>query len=129
MKSNTAKILYVEDDLALREALTEKLKKVGFNIISATNGKEGLEKAISEQPDLILLDILMPIMSGLTMLEKLRQSNDYGRKVPVILLTVLSADTEDIIKNIAKTEPIYYLVKSDISLDQVVDKIRENLAL
>lgn len=127
MKQKNKKILYVEDDISLRLSLIAKLEKAGFNVISAVNGQEGLKLANSEKPDLILLDILMPVMDGLTMLEKLRQGNDYCQHVPVILLTVLSADSEEIIRNIAKTEPIYFLVKSDVSIDQIIDKIKETL--
>ena len=122
------KILIVEDEASLSTILTEQLQLEGFITSSAANGQEGLTKALSELPDLILLDIVMPVMDGLTMLQKLRETNDYGHGVPVILLTNLSANTEDIIKKVATTEPAYYIVKTDMKMAQIIKKIRERLA-
>lgn len=84
--------------------------------------------ALSEKPELILLDILMPIMDGLTMMDKLRKKNSYGKAVPIILLTNLSSSEEKIIAAVTKNEPAYYLVKSDWNLSQIVGKIRERLS-
>ena len=79
-------ILIVEDDRSLLHALTDKFKLEGFHVLNSENGKEGLEMALKEEPDAILLDILMPIMDGLTMLGELRQANSWGRRVPVVIL-------------------------------------------
>ena len=96
-------------------------------VLTATNGRDGLELALREKPDLILLDILMPVMDGLTMMDQLRTKDLYGKKVPIILLTNLSASEEKIIQAIAKNEPAYYLVKSDWDLSGVIEKIKERL--
>lgn len=125
MEQNKAKILLVEDEISLWHMLVRKLELENFEVITAVNGKEGLEKALSETPDLILLDILMPVMDGLTMLQKLRETNDYGKKVSVILLTNLSAGSEEIIKKIAQTEPAHYFVKVDMAMNDLIQKIRE----
>ena len=120
-------ILIVEDELALLTAYAEELIEEGFIVLKAANGQEGLDTALAQQPDLILLDILMPVMDGLTMLQRLRQKNSWGKSVPVIMLTNLLADEEKIIRSIALYEPAYYLIKSHWSLQDVVEKIRERL--
>lgn len=127
-ENKNAKILIIEDEGIILKAYAEKLRYEGFFVITAKNGQEGLGLALSEKPDLILLDILMPIMDGLTMMDKLREKNSYGKSVPIILLTNLSAGEEKIIASITKNEPAYYLIKSNWDLNQVVEKIKERLA-
>ncbi len=125
---NTKTILIVEDDLAIIDIYSTALSVEGFEVFTAVNGEEGLQKALAETPDLILLDILMPVMDGLTMLQKLREENDYGKKVAVILLTNLSAGNEDIIKKIAETEPIYYIVKNSLTIKELVEKVKDRFS-
>lgn len=127
-QKNKNKILIVEDEQLISEGYSIALKKEGFDVIKAENGQIGLDLALSEEPRLILLDILMPVMDGLTMLQKLREKNDYGKKVSVIMLTNLSANKEDIVKKVVEIEPVYYIVKADFTFRQVVDKIKEVLA-
>lgn len=122
------KILIVEDELIINKAYTEELRDEGFKVLTATNGRDGLEIALREKPNLILLDILMPIMDGLTMMDKLREKDVYGKNVPIILLTNMSPSEEKIMTAIIKNEPAYYLVKSDWNLSGVVEKIRERLS-
>jgi CheY-like chemotaxis protein len=122
------KILIVEDEDIIRQAYADELADNGFSVLAGKNGQEGLELARQYQPDLILLDILMPVMDGLTMMNTLRQEDAYGKKVPIILLTNLSAGEENIMKAITKSEPAYYLIKSDWNLSQVVQKIKDLLA-
>ena len=125
---NKKKILVIDDDPSVLDMYLIALKSAGFEVLSAPNGKEGLKKAISKTPDLILLDILMPVMDGFSMLQKLRSENEYGKNVPVILLTNLSAGgKEDIIEKIAKTEPVNYIVKISVTPEEVVKKIKERL--
>jgi two-component system, OmpR family, alkaline phosphatase synthesis response regulator PhoP len=118
-------ILIVEDDKSLLNALVDKFTREGFDVLKADNGKEGLDIALDKGPDLILLDILLPIMDGLNVLKKLREESDWGKKVPIILLTNVSADTDEINKTVEEYEPAYYLVKSDLELDEVVEKVKE----
>ena len=80
------KVLYVEDDSLLRELYNLKLSKAGYLVDTAVNGEDGLAKAKSFLPDLILLDILMPKLDGLGMLKLLRQ-DPATQHIPVILLT------------------------------------------
>ncbi|MEN8252498.1 MAG: response regulator [Patescibacteria group bacterium] len=121
-------ILVVDDEEVQRKPMIEELQDEGYNVLVAVNGQEGLEMAFREEPDLILLDIVMPVMDGMTMLKELRQKNSWSKNVPVILLTNLSADQEGIIEGVTKDEPAYYLVKSDFTLEEVVEKVNERLS-
>ena len=122
------RILIVEDEAIISKTYAEELRDQGFQVLTAMNGSAGLEIASREKPDIILLDILMPIMDGLTMMGKLRESGSYGKNVPIILLTNLSASEEKIMKAITINEPAYYLVKSDYTLSGVIEKIKERLS-
>lgn len=117
------KILIVEDEIAYLKLLNDQLTKQGYKVIEAKNGKEGLEVAEKEQPEVILLDIRMPVMSGIAMLSELRKSA-YGKTANVILLTNLEPDDE-ILKKVLEDQPTYYLMKSDIQLTDLVDKIKK----
>lgn len=121
------KILVVEDEVSLRNALRDKLTHAGFTTLEAANGSEGLEIALREHPDLVLLDVIMPVMDGMTMLKKLRTENDWGKSVPVIILTNLSSDSDQIISDVTIFEPSYYLVKSDWKLEDLIIKINDLL--
>jgi len=129
MLEQSKKVLIVEDEEDLREAMVDKLTREGFQVNEARNGEEGLEVALKEHPDLILLDIVMPKMDGMTMMKKLRETNTWGEKVPIILLTNLSASDDKIIKAIVENEPSYYLVKSDWKIEDIVNKVREQLGI
>lgn len=117
----------VEDDASLRKVLRDKFTLEGFSVLEATNGEEGLAIALREHPDLILLDILMAEMDGLTMMKKLRQADDWGKHVPIILLTNLSPEDDKINQAIADNEPAYYVVKSNSSVSDILEKVRERL--
>lgn len=109
-------------------SLVEKFHKEGFDVIAARNGRQGLLEFRNHHPDVILLDILMAEMDGLTMLKQLRADSTLGAKVPVILLTNLSPDNDHINSVITETEPSYYLVKTNWKMDEVVEKVRTVLA-
>lgn len=121
---NNKKILIVEDEVSLLNALRDKLTREGFVTLEAKNGEEGLEIALRDHPDLILLDIVMPRMDGMTMLKKLRE-DDWGKTVKVIMLTNLS-DMENVSEAVAQGSH-EYLVKSDWKIEDVVEKVREKL--
>jgi DNA-binding response OmpR family regulator len=117
-------ILIVEDEIPLLKALSQKLKQEGFNVLEATDGIEGLNSAITYHPDLILSDIVMPNMDGLTMLQKLRE-DAWGQTAQIILLTNLN-DTKDV--DMAVQNSVFdFLVKNDWKLKDVVDKIKLKL--
>lgn len=118
------KILIVEDEQTLSKALAFKLTSEGFKVLQARDGEEGLESALRNKPDLILLDIIMPKMDGLTMLNKLRE-DEWGKDVPIFMLTNLS-NAEDVDK--ATKKGVYdYLIKSNWKLGEIVAKIKEEL--
>jgi len=125
--SSLKKILVVEDEKALRDIMAETLRQNDFQPIEAHNGVEGFETALKEHPDLILLDRLMPQMDGVTMLGNLRESGDWGKHVPVIILSNVSLAEEKDVDKISKLEPSYYLVKADWPLSDVIANIREVL--
>ena len=93
-KSARARILVVDDEADLVSTIQCRLKWYHCEVITAANGKEGLQKAISKKPDLILLDINMPVMDGHEMLERLRNHSDL-KDTPVIMLTAL-CEAQDI---------------------------------
>jgi DNA-binding response OmpR family regulator len=118
------KILIVEDESSLLRVLEKKLTSEGYNVVTGKDGEQGLSVALKEHPDLILLDIIMPKMDGVTVLEKLRE-DDWGKNVPVIMLTNLT-DSEKVFK--AKDGDVReYLVKTDWKLEDVVGVIKKHL--
>lgn len=120
MEANSYKILVVEDEEAISDVLSERLKNEGFAVVVASDGEQGLAMAESEKPDLILLDILMPKKGGLSMLQELRAS-EYGKNIPVMMLTNLS-DTEDVNKAL-EAGAFGYMVKADWKIAEVVASI------
>ncbi|MDH4359094.1 MAG: response regulator, partial [Candidatus Berkelbacteria bacterium] len=82
------KVLIVDDDITLRDMYAERLKAEGFEAEIAGNGDEGIEKAKSTQPDVILLDIMMPKTNGFNALEELKR-DEATKNIPVIMLTAL----------------------------------------
>lgn len=150
MPNPQTKILIVEDEAPLLAVLTKRLVKSGYQVQGAANGEEGLKLALSWRPDLILLDIIMPRMNGLTLFRRLRQ-DPWGRGVKVIMLTNLT-DPEHIAANPEKSgtpvEPhsevaeeqirtffqshlgsdtFDYIIKSNWKLEDVLEKVRQKL--
>ena len=80
------KLLIVDDEKNFVEMLSERLEAKGFDIVKAFNGKEGLEKAHSEKPDLVILDVIMPDMDGYGVCRKLKLEGNF-KETPVIMLT------------------------------------------
>lgn len=120
-------VLITEDEPPMLRILADKLTESGFETIQAKNGEEGLNLALSRHPHLILLDVLMPKMDGMTMLQKLRQ-DDWGKTVPIIILTNVSPDTNEMLQAIVDTQPAYYFVKSNTKLEDIAEKAKEILS-
>jgi DNA-binding response OmpR family regulator len=117
-------VLIVEDESDIREAMAEAVADAGFSVRSATNGQEGLAAALETHPDLILLDLRMPIMTGLEMLYALR-ADSWGKTAKVIVMTAM-----DDAANIAKAHEAGlsdYLIKTHTSLDELVKIVREGI--
>jgi len=118
-------ILILEDEKPLREALRDKLTLEGYAVLEAANGQEGLDIAFKEHPDLILMDVVMPVMDGLTVIEKLNQET-WGQSVKIILLTNLG---DNVLVTKAIGDKDYdYLVKSESKIEKIVELIRKKLA-
>jgi putative two-component system response regulator len=122
MHSN--RILIVEDDPFLRKASESGLKRRGFTIMTACNGEEALRQVRINTPDLILLDLVMPTLSGIEVLEALKQ-NKQTCNIPVLILSNSSMDAD--IKKAANLGALGYLVKADLSLQELGDRVIEHL--
>lgn len=121
-------ILIVEDEASLRTALTDKFTREGFTVFEAKDGEVGLAVAVQEQPQVILLDMMMPKMDGISMLRQLRLESDWGKRVPVLLLTNVSSDDKRMLKEVSDDGSVNYLVKSDWSITMLVIRVREAIA-
>lgn len=119
------KILVVDDDNDLREALDTALTQAGYTSITAPDGKAGLTSALEHKPDLILLDIMMPIMGGHEMLSALRK-DVWGKSVPVLLLTNFD-DPKNITEGFGLNANDY-IIKSNVSLSSIITKVKQYLA-
>ena len=120
------KILIIEDEKTLADSLGEKLTQEGFDVLRAEDGITGLDMAFQNEPDLILLDIVMPKMNGLEMLSRLRK-DDWGKLVPVILLTNYENTTK--MEEVKQYGVEDYLIKSGTKLQDIVDKVRSVIKL
>lgn len=118
------KILFVDDDNFLRKVYEAELKEKNFDVVLASDGEEGLEKAQLEDPDLIILDMIMPKKSGFEVLTEL-QRNQKTRNIPVIILSNLGQ--EDDKKKGVDLGAVDYLIKDNITLGILVDKINQYL--
>lgn len=128
MNNDTTKktILVIEDEKSERDALIDALQQKGFASLAAGNGEEGVKLALSRHPDLILMDLMMPMMDGMAALKKIRQ-NKWGAYVPVIILTNVSATDEQLVEDMVTHKPMNYLVKSDWKIYDIVKKIEHIL--
>ncbi|MFH1193993.1 MAG: response regulator [bacterium] len=124
MNKKNKTILIVEDEASLRNVLRDKLESENFSALVAENGKKGLALALSAHPDLILIDIIVPVMDGIVMLEKIR-ADAWGKTAKVIILTNLN-DREKDVRDIEGAH-YDYLIKSDWTISAIVEKIRERL--
>ncbi len=111
-------LLIVEDDPATRELFAAGLTLHGFEVRKATNGREGLDLVLDHTPDLILLDIMMPEMSGLEFLMRLRRVT--RQIVPVIVISALSESQLSSLPGVERR-----LVKGEFTLDKLVQTIEE----
>lgn len=123
MAATPKKILIIEDEIAFVTLMSDRLTKDGYAVIKADDGKKGLNAAITQHPDLILLDIRMPVMDGLAVLSELRK-DPWGKKAKVVMLTNIEPDKE-IMKKVLECKPALYLIKSNVKLMDLVAKVKE----
>lgn len=119
------KILIVEDDIPTINALVQKCDTTEFEVLRAKNGKEGLFMALSEHPDVILLDIVMPVMDGIAMLKRLRE-DEWGKGAKIIMLTNLTDEIQ--VMEAVQNGVFDFLVKSDWKIEDIMEKIKEKLS-
>jgi DNA-binding response OmpR family regulator len=122
--SNAPTVLFIEDDPLLLKMYETKFKSEGLRVLAAQDGEEGLKLASSERVDLIILDLMMPKLSGLDMLERLK-SQAHGKSHVVIVLTNLTKEEE--IKRAMDLGVKEYLVKADLTPNEVAAKVKAYL--
>jgi CheY-like chemotaxis protein len=118
--ASAPRVLVVEDDRFLRRACEASLRHRGFDVIVAADGEEGLQLARAERPALILLDLLMPKMSGLEVLRALK-ADEATRGIPVLVLSNSSRQQD--VDEIMQLGAVGYLVKADLSLRELGDRV------
>lgn len=119
-----SKILLVEDDINLRDIYTARFTAESYEVITASDGEEALATAVREKPDLIILDVMMPKISGFDVLDILR-STPETKSTQVIMMTALSQESDRI-----RGESLganRYLIKSQVTLEDVVNTVKEVL--
>lgn len=122
----TKKILLVEDDDALASVYQTRLQAEGFDIKRVPNGEEALASALEFKPDLILLDVMMPKVSGFDVLDILRNTPETAT-TKIVMLTALSQDSD---KERAQSLGVDdYLVKSQVVIADVVERIKQHLGM
>lgn len=119
------KILLAEDDKFISRAYTDGFKRAGLEVINAYDGNETLEKAKTEKPDLILLDLIMPEKNGFEALTDIKTDPEL-KKIPVIVLSNLGQDSD--IERAQELGAEDYMIKANFSMADVVNKIKEYMA-
>ncbi|HMR72922.1 MAG TPA: response regulator [Candidatus Saccharibacteria bacterium] len=120
------KIAIIEDDPVIRQMYLMKFETAGFDVAVAENGQEGVLLVERFRPDIILLDLTMPVMTGDEALAEIRRS-ERGRDVPVMILTNLGE--EEAPKSLHRLGIHSYIVKADLTPRQVVDRVKKALNL
>ena len=118
-------ILVVDDALICREPIAASLRLAGFKTLCAGNGQEALRILQNERPDLILLDIAMPVMDGITTLRKIRAIPQLAN-LPVIMLT--AATDQRYMEQAAPLRPSEYMLKSHFSLPDLLTRVTRHLS-
>ena len=118
------KVLLIEDDAFLSSLMKARLEKEGFGVLQAFDGEEGIEMLKKEKPDLIILDLIMPRVSGFEMMEHLNINVDFNQ-IPFIVLSNLAQDSD--IQKAKSLGAKEFYVKIRTSIDDVVAKVKELL--
>ena len=123
--TNKSKILLVEDDESLSNVYVTRFEAEGFDIRRVGNGEDALAACINYQPDIVLLDIMMPKVDGFDVLDILRNTNQT-KDLKIIILSALSQEMD--MDKAMKLGADDYLVKSEVTIADVVQKVRASLA-
>lgn len=118
------KVLLIEDDKMIIDMYTLKFTQEGYDVTQAENGEDGLKQAQTSNPEVILLDIILPKMDGFTVLKELKKDPKL-KNIPVVLLTNLGQDGD--VKKGLELGATDYLIKANFTPAQVVDKVKSVL--
>lgn len=121
MTKKAIQVLLVEDDSTLNDAFTIILKKEGFDVISAFDGSQALAATASSQPDIVLLDLLMPIMNGKEFLQQFENKNN----IPIIVFSNL--DSKDEVKEAIELGATKYMLKAWATPSELIKVIKDSL--
>ncbi len=118
-------ILLVEDEPVLSNLLRQRLEKDGFKVMVAKDGEEALKVLKTAKPDLILLDVILPKLSGFELMEKLREEPEF-QKAPIIIISNLGQESD--MEKGQMLGAAEYLVKAKLSIEELVEKVKAFLS-
>lgn len=122
MNETKKAVLIIEDEEHQREALRAGFEREHCFVVTAANGKEGLEKVKEVKPNIILLDLMMPVLDGFAFLEALKGDEEF-KHIPVVILTNLG--TQERLTNLINTKCDYFFTKTNSSLKEIIDKTKD----
>lgn len=125
--ANGKTIILAEDDPFIMRMYQTKLTSVGYKVVPATNGRDALEKIKAEQPDLAILDINMPDLTGFEVIRALHEDGSVTLAMEKILVLTNSADPDD--RHTASVLGVDYLVKAEMTPREVLNRINQKLGL
>ncbi len=117
-----SKIVIVEDDKFLREMISRKLDKEGYEVVQAIDGEKGEQKIKEEKPDLILLDLILPGIDGFEVLSNIKEDSEL-KDIPVIILSNLGQKSE--VERGLKLGAVDFLIKAHFTPGEIINKIQE----
>ncbi len=124
--SATKKILLAEDEEFVARSYIRKLQVEGFEVLHAHNGEEVLKILTTEKPDLMLLDLMMPLKTGFEVLTEIKENGtEEVKKIPIVVASNLGQKSD--IDTALSLGAVDFLVKSNISLKELVEKIKGHL--
>ncbi len=115
------KVLVIEDEPALRDIYSTKLRMEGFEVLEAVDGIEGLDSALQHSPAIILLDVVLPIKDGFEVLKDLKM-NSKTKEIPVVILSNLGQEYE--VKRGMALGAVAFLTKANLTPSQIVEQVR-----
>jgi len=117
--SKMARVLYVDDDLELTRLVQDCLEDEGYEVLIANDGEEGLGSVISERPDMVILDVMMPQLNGWEIAKYMRERDDY-KDVPILMLTGIGPSLNEM------TAPLYGAndhLDKPFDMDELISKV------
>ena len=124
MSDSRKKVLIIEDDDHISKIYGIKLSKENVDTIVARDGQEGINMIASEKPDLVLLDLMIPIKDGFTVLEEVKKT-PFGKNLPILVLSNLGQESD--IEKATSLGAADYFIKVNLSIQEVIDKVKSYL--